>query len=115
MEEADVEDDLWSSDAMPTMYYDEINIEEMYNPINPFGTRYDGRELIKRKAWLDKVEENKLCFSRMECGESSGGRSSKRKKESSTAFVEVSTPVTTEEETTTTLRGAVGLETPQPP
>lgn len=67
------------------MYSDDLDVEEIYNPINHFGLMYDGREVIKRKVWLDKGGENKLCFSRMERGESSEARSFKRKKEGSAA------------------------------
>lgn len=112
--DADEDDELWISEVISTMYFDDLSVEEMYNPINPFGSRYDGREAIKRKAWLDKGEENKLGFSRMERGESSEARSFKRKKEGSTATGEDSTPVTSEGETNTTLRGAVGPKPPLP-
>ncbi|KAG2286473.1 hypothetical protein Bca52824_046077 [Brassica carinata] len=64
-ENANEYDELWSNQAMQTMYSDELNDEKMNNPINPFGTRRDGKELLKRKSWMESVEGNKLIFNRL--------------------------------------------------
>lgn len=113
-ENANEYDELWSNQAMQTMYSDELNDEKMNNPINPFGTRRDGKELLKRKSWMESVEGNKLMFNRLERGESSGPKRSKRQKE------ECSDPDTSEasaeaKEDNTTVRGAVGPEPPKAP
>ncbi|KAF2553115.1 hypothetical protein F2Q68_00035637 [Brassica cretica] len=39
IEEAEEEDDLWNGHTLPNLYSDELNTEEMFNPINPFVDR----------------------------------------------------------------------------
>ncbi|WZZ79235.1 hypothetical protein YC2023_099807 [Brassica napus] len=75
IEEAEEEDDLWNGHILPNLYSDELNTEEMFNPINPFVDRYDGREGLKRKARMAEADHNKSKFSSVEKGESSGARS----------------------------------------
>ncbi|KAG2304848.1 hypothetical protein Bca4012_063995 [Brassica carinata] len=65
-EEIDDDDELWSNQAMHMMYSEDLNAGEMFNPINPFGTRFDGREMLKRKAWMESTDGNELVFTRFE-------------------------------------------------
>ena len=38
----------------------DINMEEMYNAIQPFADRVEGHELIKRKTWMNDADGNKF-------------------------------------------------------
>ncbi|KAL0825200.1 hypothetical protein Bca101_048877 [Brassica carinata] len=76
----DAEDEMWTNQAMHTMYSGELNTEAMFNPINPSGARRDGKELMKRKTWLEQTEGNKLMLLQLERGETSGTSSGKRQK-----------------------------------
>ncbi|KAF3485692.1 hypothetical protein F2Q69_00053651 [Brassica cretica] len=60
--------DLWNGEAMPNMYNDEYNIEEMYNPIDPFGLKAERELGGKRKQWMGEAACNISKFSNMETG-----------------------------------------------
>lgn len=51
-EEPHDDDWLWAGVAMPNMYSDDINSEEMFS-ISPFAECSDGRASLKRKTWLE--------------------------------------------------------------
>lgn len=106
-------DELWTNQAMRTIYSDDLNHEDMYNPINPFGPRRDGKKLLKRKAWMDAVEGNKLLFNRRKKGESSGQDRSKRRRDDCSAPVTSEASAAADEDNT--VRGAVDPEPPKPP
>ncbi|WZY73388.1 hypothetical protein YC2023_005628 [Brassica napus] len=107
IEEAEEEDDLWNGHTLPNLYSDELNTEEMFNPINPFVDGYDGREGLKRKAWMAEADHNKSKFSSVEQGESSGARSVKRKTRGDVTLEETTFSAATEDEADTTVGGAI--------
>ncbi|KAJ4912230.1 Uncharacterized protein Rs2_06851 [Raphanus sativus] len=77
--EAEADDELWSDQAMPTMYSDDNTVEEMFNPIDPFGILAAAKKEnsvvtqgMKRKNWIQEAHNNKNKLSKREKGESSG-------------------------------------------
>ncbi|XP_056854067.1 uncharacterized protein LOC130503474 [Raphanus sativus] len=113
---ADDDDELWHGDAMPNMYTDEIVMDEMYNPIDPFGIQAERESGGKRKKWMGETTLNVSKFTRTEVGQSSGTAETKRqrftvsdKEESAEAQVH------DEAEKSFEVRGAVGPEPPLPP
>ncbi|KAG2331451.1 hypothetical protein Bca52824_002631 [Brassica carinata] len=70
--EAEADDEeLYSGEAKQTMFTEDFNMSEMYNPIPPFGERCDGVECSKRKTWLNSATDNVAKFTNMEPGETS--------------------------------------------
>lgn len=112
-EEAD-DDELWSGMGMRTMFSDDINSEEMLNPIYPFGRNTNSKYEIgvKRKTWLTDGNGNAAKFHQ---GESSGSQDRKRKKTLAMNTEGNEEDVTGTGGTSTEVRGAVGPEPPLPP
>lgn len=110
----DAEAEMWTNQAMQTMYSGELNTEVMFNPINPSGSRRDGKELMKRKTWLEQTEGNKIMLLQLERGETSGTRSGKRQKSEARANEEIVQSDEAEDDNNPTMRGVVGPEPPQP-
>lgn len=105
------EDVFWNGAAMHTMYSDELNTEEMFAN-QPFATRNDGQQLLKRKAWMQETADNTGKFTNMIRGEQSRQSDGKRKKE---ITPEAEREEDTDAETSNIRRGAVGPEPPLPP
>ncbi|KAL0705355.1 hypothetical protein Bca4012_071780 [Brassica carinata] len=68
---AEEDDALWYGNAMPTMFSEEYNMNEMFNSLSAVGERPDTREALKRKAWMEAANENVSIFTNLEQGESS--------------------------------------------
>ncbi|KAF3521012.1 hypothetical protein DY000_02061957 [Brassica cretica] len=77
---AEEDDALWYGNAMPTMFSEEYNMNEMFNLLSAVGERPDTREALKRKAWMEAANENVSIFTNLEQGESSTKRYTRRKK-----------------------------------
>src|SRR5690606_12661817 len=75
------DNELWDGHAKRTMFSDDINMEEMYNHIQPFMEGRNGRDLLKRKSWMKEAEDLKLCLMKGVRGELSDMGCSKRQRE----------------------------------
>lgn len=100
---------------MPNMYNDEYNMEEMYNPIDPFGLKAERELGGKRKQWMGEAACNISKFSNMETGQSSGTTKQKRQRFTLPPRCDDEVRVHEETENSTEVRGAVGPVPPLPP
>lgn len=81
MENDTDDDELQSRAARETTFSQDLNQEEMFNPINPFGIRNGVDPSLKRKAWMEEANGNTSMFTKQENGESNICKDVKRMKE----------------------------------
>ncbi|XP_013709534.2 uncharacterized protein LOC106413280 [Brassica napus] len=116
---AEEDDALWYGNAMPTMFSEEYNMNEMFNPLSAVGERPDTREALKRKARMEAANENVSIFTNLEQGESSTKRYTRRKKNEGTQTIPQRSinndAADVPSEDTPKEGGAVGPEPPLPP
>ncbi|KAL0719718.1 hypothetical protein Bca4012_069042 [Brassica carinata] len=111
------DEEFWNPSAKNTLFSEDYGMEEMYS-VTPFADRYDGRDMLKRKAWMDAADNNKMRLLKKgtEIGETSKEGGKKRKTNNSGQDDSRGEEGKHQEsEATNTLRGAVGPEPPLPP
>ena len=111
------DEEFWNPSGKTSLFSEEFEMEEMFS-ITPFADRRDGRESLKRKAWMANAENNKMMLSKKitHIGETSKAGDAKRKKKDSVlGATEDAEGKIQEGDGDNTLRGAVGPEPPLPP